>query len=396
MKQEKDIIEHIEKEAPRPTEYERTLLWASIAPHVGMPMSVSAPIISPYFQYRRYAAVCMVFLLLATTGGTAYASDAARPGDRLFVIDRAIEDMRLFASRESGRQMLLERFSAERLLELRSILDEETIVEQPRSTIENLQALVVSSSSELFIEADVFSDITVIKVEYAGTKSYFETGVRTFDEVVTYLTTLLPSVSREEIMGALSFETEDRVSREKDRGIVSLRTGGDKRVDSAVSEIASFVQKTATRDENRASFLDIVEKEIGEVKKVRREKGGIRINSESGRVRVRVEDNGDSRFELRDGARRVRIEEKGGEVRIKTDDTLLEEDEDESIDRDDEGEDRDRKEERLGDDRSGRNNEDEQEDDSRDRDEDEDRSGRDDSDRDEDDNRSGKGRGGRR
>jgi len=62
--------------------------------------------------------------LMLGAGGTVAMSDSARPGDLLFPIDRAVEEIRANFATDEGKVELKIKFSEERLDELESILDE--------------------------------------------------------------------------------------------------------------------------------------------------------------------------------------------------------------------------------------------------------------------------------
>lgn len=91
----------------------------------------SKPVASPYFSYyvsfkpMSYIALALVLLLGAT--GTVAASGAAKPGDLLFPIDRATEEVRLALASGSHKEVLQNQFIVERFTELKEIIDEETV-----------------------------------------------------------------------------------------------------------------------------------------------------------------------------------------------------------------------------------------------------------------------------
>jgi len=78
----------------------------------------------------------IVLALLVGAGGTVAASDSARPGDLLFPIDRAVEDIRAtFASTDNKVELKI-KFSEERLDEIESILDDESSTTTPNGVSE--------------------------------------------------------------------------------------------------------------------------------------------------------------------------------------------------------------------------------------------------------------------
>ena len=63
--------------------------------------------------------------VLLGVGGTVVASDSARPGDLLFPIDRAVEEVRATFASAEGKAELKVKFAEERLDEIDSILEDE-------------------------------------------------------------------------------------------------------------------------------------------------------------------------------------------------------------------------------------------------------------------------------
>jgi uncharacterized protein (DUF433 family) len=325
MNEDKNITSIIESEQPTLSPQERSVLWSAIAPHLPVSTSVMrAPIVSPYqFIFnisKNMTALVIALLLVIGSGGTALASDAARPGDFLFPLERTLEDvqMRLALSEES-KLKLSERLTKERLEELREIVDEELIVSPTDITEDSFASLsTASTTSFLEIEADVFTDTTVVKMELSDKKFYFETNAQTREEVAAAIFTKFPTLTIETILAVLDFEVEDRASVPRDRGIATFSEDGQVRVDRAVKAVLSFLDGTRVDESVRGVALSEILKEVGDDVRVRREGDGVRIDSEDDRLEIRMDDDGDSRFEVRSGDERIRIETKDGEVRVKT------------------------------------------------------------------------------
>lgn len=73
-----------------------------------------------------------------------------------------------------------------------------------------------TSTSGFSIEADVFTDTTIVKVETNGSTTVFETSATTSDSVVTAIAARFTSLTTSQIKSVLDFEVEDRASRAKD------------------------------------------------------------------------------------------------------------------------------------------------------------------------------------
>ncbi len=74
----------------------------------------------------------------------------------------------------------------------------------------------VATSSVFRIEADVFTNTTVVKVERNGTKTVFETSATTTDGIVSAITARLTDLSESQVRGVIDVDIEDRASRASD------------------------------------------------------------------------------------------------------------------------------------------------------------------------------------
>lgn len=125
MKKNNKTIEERLKNADIPglSPSEREMLWSRIAISIE-----TAPIPSPYALPAKYKKTMIPLLIAAIifmgAGGTVAASDAARPGDTLFGVDRAVENIRLAFANASTSAKLKVRFSEERLSEVKELVAE--------------------------------------------------------------------------------------------------------------------------------------------------------------------------------------------------------------------------------------------------------------------------------
>ncbi len=85
-----------------------------------------------------------------------------------------------------------------------------------------------SASSTLEIEADVFTDTTIVKVEKNGVKTVFKTSATTSAAVVDVVADRF-DLTESEIEAVLDFEIEDRASRARD----SFVSGGSQECDDS-------------------------------------------------------------------------------------------------------------------------------------------------------------------
>lgn len=111
---------------PQATAAESARMLASIEAAVAI-----KPVQSPYFSYyvtfKPYTYIALVLIVLLGATGTVAASGSAKPGDLLFPVDRATEEVRLALSSDGQREALQTQFMAERFTELQEIVDEEKV-----------------------------------------------------------------------------------------------------------------------------------------------------------------------------------------------------------------------------------------------------------------------------
>ncbi len=291
--------------------------------------TVSRSIPSPYGAFLHTRVGVMVTLLVVfvvSTSGVALASEPARPGDLLFPIDRAIEDVRLSLTRsKASRDAVLRDMSDERLLELRSIIEEEMVKRNVSDSTSNSGTTTVRA---LQIEVDVFTDITVVKVELNDETTYFTMLGKAEDEVVRALRERFPFLSDEQIVRALNLEYEDRASRPQDRGEIALPDDGRARVEEALTLILPLLREGSDTDmvmrmlDDEVRGLDI---EIDDDKfRIREGKNRYEWKDENSDDYDDGEGDDESddekRIEIRENGERIRIEEKDGEVRVRIDD----------------------------------------------------------------------------
>lgn len=107
---------------------ERERLWSSIHMRIAnTPMLTPSPFsIQVLITHNSYTMVSAFIALLLLIGGgaTVAASDSARPGDTLFAVDRAVENVRLALASDDSEGELRVRFANERVNEFENIIEE--------------------------------------------------------------------------------------------------------------------------------------------------------------------------------------------------------------------------------------------------------------------------------
>lgn len=126
MQQPHEFKDTIETARPELTAEETAALWSRIAERTSTP---ARPTPSPYWfsivQRTSMTPFIIALMLLVGAGGTVAASEAARPGDLLFPIERATERARLAIANDDRKESLRATFADKRLEELRSIIGDE-------------------------------------------------------------------------------------------------------------------------------------------------------------------------------------------------------------------------------------------------------------------------------
>ncbi len=287
------IEEVLEESAPHSlSTTERESVWNAVLLRVE-----HTPTPSPYFFNLNHTSMIPLIVAIAvllSAGGTVAASDGARPGDLLFPVDRAVEDMRLSLASEKDKADLRVKFADERLHEFDSILDDELGGEDLSGTLTEA-------------EADIFTDLTIVKLEAGDRKAVFSTDANTRAEIIAEIVNRF-DFTETEVDAVLSIETENRASRAEDGGEVSEEA--KLRIEYALSILnAALLSARGSADAELQNAVDVIEDRLLERSGSLPEEIRVKIKDDRSRVEVRGEDGS-----------RVRIETKDGETRVKVDD----------------------------------------------------------------------------
>ncbi len=127
MKEKPTIDTMLASAQPTLSEADRTTMWGKIA----AALPTARPIPSPY-QFMgvfssRLAPVALILIVVLGVGsaGTYAAAESAKPGDFLFPIERALEDLRISLASETDAEVLRSEFARKRLLEIQALIDAE-------------------------------------------------------------------------------------------------------------------------------------------------------------------------------------------------------------------------------------------------------------------------------
>jgi hypothetical protein len=123
-------LDHLlEQNQPKLSSAEQAELWQRIAREVHTPTPVASPyVFASFLKTRSMVPLLIALMVMIGAGGTVAASEAAKPGDLLFPIERAAERTQLAFARGERAAELRSAFALERLVELEAILAEEGTV----------------------------------------------------------------------------------------------------------------------------------------------------------------------------------------------------------------------------------------------------------------------------
>lgn len=300
------------------------------------------------------ASIIVALALALGVGGTVVTADNAGPGDLLFGVDQAVEKVRISLAGPEKKNDLRIQFAGERMKEVEHLSPETPAMSRPA-------AADVTETSVTKIEADVFQNETVIKIEYGTNKKFvFTNNAKTKTEVVADVMKNFTALSKTFIEAKLDFEAEDRSSRPEDKGVtfsskdsVNVTTGLNAALTLLNGVSASLNTEEATK---LKSITDQLNAYLITFPKDTATRDSFKDDDQKTRVDLRTED-GRIRVEIKDGEMRIKIENKEEDddedkksedssksSYRKSDDSTKgndrDDDEDEGEDRDDDDEDR--------------------------------------------------------
>lgn len=315
-----NLDQKLQAEQPTLSATEQADLWQRISPQVSAPASVVSPytIYLSFIHSRTMTSLIIALIFILGAGGTVAVSEAAKPGDLLFPIERAAEKTRLaFAGEERAAELRAD-YATQRFEELLKIIEEEGIV----TAYSNATSTTASSTEAIVTfraEADVFTDITIVKVEANDQKRIFTTATTTRAGVVSEIASRYDLASST-IEASLDFEIEDRASRPGERGVVLVDNTGEERISKAVNVLLDLLDDVDSEDA-RNGLLTALLTQIDNVSVRGRDDSDGRgndnqIEQESVDSRIKIEDD---RVEIREDGYRIKID-KDGKVEVKGDD----------------------------------------------------------------------------
>lgn len=116
-----------------------------------------------------------------------------------------------------------------------------------------------SASSTLEVEADVFTNTTIVKVEKGDTKTVFETSATTTDDITAAVVARISGVTTSEVKAVLDVDIEDRASKASDL-IISSNNDDDDCDDIATTTKDKNTKVEARLEARIAELQKLIEK----------------------------------------------------------------------------------------------------------------------------------------
>ncbi len=239
------------------------------------------------FFSKHMTALLLVLVLVLGGGGIVAASDNAAPGDTLYKIDLATERARLALAGETKKQALAVAFANERLVEVQKLRGDGSIDDDSNDKSAN-------SESVTEIEADIFTNETVIKLEINDEKYGFTTEARTREAIVAQIAGKY-KLDKDFVDAQIVIENENRASRAQDKDFITgtapvVLTEKQKRdIDT------SFTQSIAGLGDDNAELVAALAALMQSTDdgKLKFEQNGqeIEIESEDGVIKIKVDND---------------------------------------------------------------------------------------------------------
>lgn len=277
------------------TEVEKNSVWLSI---VSKQTSTSGQkkLLELFFSKKYMMATLLALVVILGGGGVVAASNASVPGDTLYGIDQAVENIQIkLTSAEDKKSELKLRFAEERLSEVEKVIQEGS---------QATRSVDLSTAQIIEIEIDVFTNETTVTIEADDKKYGFVTDLKDKNAIIAEIQTKY-SLPLEKINANLSFETEDRASRADDKKFLnsanSIEFKSQKQkqeFEGSLSDVASLVANSNLSEEEKAklqttltSIMAILAVNPNLEIELKTE-DGYKIEVEDGKVEIKTRGNG--------------------------------------------------------------------------------------------------------
>lgn len=259
---------------------ERDRVWDAV-----LARKTQRPLLA-FLHFTHMTGILVALLIILGGGGIVAASDNAKPGDALYGVDLAAERTRLALAGETKKNDLAVRFANERLVEVQKLRGDGS-ADDSNGKAENGEAVTE-------IEADIFTNETVIKIEINDEKYGFVTPVRTREAIVAQIAGKY-HLDKDFVDARISIETEDRASRAEDKEFIP-GTAPVTLTDKQKRDIdTSFTQSITGLGSDNAQLVAALTAlmQSSDKGKLKFEQNGqeIEIESEDGVIKIEVKDD---------------------------------------------------------------------------------------------------------
>lgn len=274
------------------------------------------------FLYKPMSALLIALVILVGAGTTVAASDTARPGDLLFSIDRAVEDVRLSLASKEKKNELRFRFAEERIVELEEIIKEvsgdgELAVAQVETNIETSIAAKTAADT---------ADNTVTSTD-DGVNAEDEAEQRQASRIEFGVETTLAFF--EQLLADFEEDGNDAAVEALQSIILRLNDRLDSLTDAGRFEVRVRVQTESDDDPSDRERIEIRSKIKSDENRfeVRASDGRIRLELKDGNIRIREDSDDDDEGDNADDKGNSRGNDSEGstevEVNVFTNETIV-------------------------------------------------------------------------
>ncbi|MEK7140287.1 MAG: DUF5667 domain-containing protein, partial [Patescibacteria group bacterium] len=230
----------------------------------------------------------LALVLILGGGGMVAASNGSGPGDFLFPVDLAIEKIQIKFAGEDQKTELKFKFAEERVEEIKHVSEEKS---SPAVLVTDLSTADVTE-----IEADVFTNETIVKIE-AGDKKYgYFSTIKTKAELTTEISTKY-SIEKSKVETLLNFEVENRASRADDKGFlnkthsINFSAEESSDVSLALTELEKLLKDNEDNDK-----AEEIRKALNEIFVLLGDDADLEIKRKDGEIKI---ESGDLKIEIK-------------------------------------------------------------------------------------------------
>lgn len=220
MHSEEKISQILDEKRPSLSRADKNLLWGTLKPKLKT-TSILSPYVFTFNLKNHMAPLALALILMLGSTGIVAASESARPGDTLFLVDQTVEDIRLALASNDSKTRLEGQFAAERLHELSSILNESI-----HSTVSTTTSDIASSTATATTpDAERINQAIALTLNYLTRSNISEDAKDTlFGELAFLLEGVPVKLNSDQIRSENEDHTRISIeSDEEDEGRVEIR-----------------------------------------------------------------------------------------------------------------------------------------------------------------------------